>query len=208
MRIIVFKKGFTLVELLMGMALTVLVAGILYLMQSTGVSTVNKGTTQLLLTSEVRNKMELIVKDLRNTKEVLDIKSDYIKIRTYKYSIDNQEPGEDALVTVEYEIERTPKRNVLWRSENRENPSKLLSFESIDENLFKPYYELNNEQSPVGWNYYPFDMVANDSGQRSRITFINIMLKFKQGKEKAALSTAVTLKPALSRVRQPNWKLR
>ncbi|MBP5469629.1 MAG: prepilin-type N-terminal cleavage/methylation domain-containing protein [Candidatus Riflebacteria bacterium] len=205
---IVFRKGFTLVELLMGMALTVLVAGILYLMQSTGVSTVNKGTTQLLLTSEVRNKMELIVKDLRNTKEVLDIKSDYIKIRTYKYSIDKQEPGEDALVTVEYEVERTPKRNVLWRSENRENPAKLLSFESIDENLFKPYYELYNEQSPVGWSYYPFDMVSNDSGQRARITFIKIMLKFKQGKEKAALSTSVTLKPALSRVRQPNWKLR
>ena len=52
------KTGFTLVEILMGMSLTVLVGGILYLMQSTGISTVNKGATKLLLTSEVRNKME------------------------------------------------------------------------------------------------------------------------------------------------------
>ena len=65
------NKGFTLVELLMGMSLTILVAGILYLMQSTGVSTVNKGATQLMLTSEVRNKMELIVRDIRNAKEIL-----------------------------------------------------------------------------------------------------------------------------------------
>ena len=120
------KKGFTLVEILMGMSLTVLVGGILYLMHSTGISTVNKGATKLLLTSEVRNKMEHIVQDLRNTKEVLEVKPDYLKIRTYKYSIDHQEPGEDALVTVEYEVERNEKRHILWRNENRENPKKLL----------------------------------------------------------------------------------
>ena len=58
----------------MGMSLTVLVGGILYLMQSSGISTINKGATKLLLTSEVRNKMEYIIEDLRNAKEVLDIK--------------------------------------------------------------------------------------------------------------------------------------
>ncbi len=202
------RKAFTLVELLMGMALTVLIAGILYLMQSTGVSTVNKGTTQILLTSEVRNKMEIIIRDLRNAKEVLEIKPDYIKLRTYKYTIDIQDPGEDALVTVEYEVERSPKRNVLWRSENRENPAKLLSFDEIDENIFKPYFELKDEESVTGWKYYPYDLVSNDTWQRSRITFMRVVLKFKQGKEEAALATSVTLKPAMTRIRQPNWKLR
>ena len=202
------NKGFTLVELLMGMSLTILVAGILYLMQSTGVSTVNKGATQLMLTSEVRNKMELIVRDIRNAKEILDVKPDYLKLRTYKYSVDTQDPGEYALVTVEYEVERNPKRNTLWRSENRENPSKLLTFEKIGENIFKPYYELMEETSPVGWKYYPFDMVSNDSWQRSRITFVKVLLSFKQGKEEASLATSATLKPAMTRVRQPNWKLR
>ncbi len=202
------KKAFTLVELLMGMSLTILVAGILYLMQSTGVSTVNKGATQLLLTSEVRNKMEIIIKDLRNAKEILEIKPDYLKLRTYKYTIDKQDPGEDALVTVEYEVERTPKRNVLWRSENRENPDRLLTFDEINSDIFKPYFELNNEESETGWRYYPYDMVSNDSWQRTRISFVRVLLKFKQGKEEAALQTSVTLKPAMSRIRQPNWKLR
>ncbi|HPW60252.1 MAG TPA: prepilin-type N-terminal cleavage/methylation domain-containing protein, partial [Candidatus Rifleibacterium sp.] len=55
------RQGFTLVELLMGMSLTLLVGGVLYLMQSTGMSTVRKGTSQLLLTSEIRNKMERMV---------------------------------------------------------------------------------------------------------------------------------------------------
>ena len=202
------KKGFTLVEVLMGMSLTVLVGGILYLMQSTGVSTVNKGATKLLLTSEVRNKMEQIIEDIRNAKEVLDVKPDYLKIRTYKYSIDKQEPGEDALVTVEYEVERNEKRHILWRNENRENPKKLLTFDKIDENIFKPYFELNTEESPTGWMYYPFDMVSNDSWQRSSITFLKVLLTFSQGKEKTSLETSATLNPALSRLRQPNWKLR
>ncbi len=202
------NKAFTLVELLMGMSLTILVGGILYLMQSTGVSTVNKGATQLLLTSEVRNKMEHIVRDLRNAKEVLDIKPDYIKLRTYKYSIDKPEPGEDALVTVEYEVERNPRRNILWRSENRENPTKLLTLEKIGEEIFKAYYEANEENSPTGWQYFPFDMISNDSWQRQRITFIKVLLNFKQGKEEATLVTSATLRPASMRIRQPFWKLR
>lgn len=202
------KNAFTLVELLMGMSLTVLVGGILYLMQSTGVSTANKGATQLLLTSEVRNKMEHIVRDIRNAKEILEIKPDYLKIRTYKYSVNKPDPGEDALVTVEYEVERNKRRNILWRSENRENPTKLLTFEEIGEEIFRPFYEAYEEESPTGWQYYPFDMISNDSGQRSRITFVKICLNFRQGKEEATLVTSATLKPAVSRLRQPNWKLR
>ena len=202
------KRGFTLVELLMGMSLTLLISGIIYLMQSTGTSTVNKGTTKLLLTSEVRNKMEYIVADLRNAKQVLEIQPDYLKVQTYKYSIDKQDPGEDALVVVEYEIERAEKRHILWRSENRENPVKLLTFEKIGEDIFKPYFEQVDENSPTGWTYYPFDMVSNDSVQRNNITFVKILLSFTQGKEEANLATSVTLKPAQSRIRQPHWKLR
>lgn len=202
------NQAFTLVELLMGMSLTILVGGILYLMQSTGVSTVNKGATQLLLTSEVRNKMEHIITDLRNAKEVLDIKPDYIKLRTYKYSINKPEPGEDALVTVEYEVERNPRRNILWRSENRENPTKLLTLEKIGDEIFQAYYEANEEESPTGWKYFLFDMISNDSWQRSRITFVKVLLNFKQGKEEATLVTSATLRPASMRIRQPFWKLR
>ncbi len=202
------KYGFTLVELLMGMTLTILVGGILYLLQSTGASTVNKGATQLLLSSEVRNKMEQIISDIRNSKEVIEIKPDYLKVLTYKYSLDKQDPGEDALITVEYEVERNPKRNILWRSENRENPTKLLTFEKIGEDLFKAYYERQEEDSPTGWIYYPFDMISNDSWQRSRITYIKVKLSFKQGKEESILETSATLNPAVSRLRQPNWKLR
>ena len=208
MKLLEGKKGFTLVELLIGMCLMLLISGIIYLMHSTGVSTVNKGTTKLLLTSEVRNKIEYIVSDLRNAKQVLEVKPDYLKIQTYKYSIDKQDPGEDALVTVEYEVERTPNRCILWRNENRENPTKMLTFESIGEEIFKPYFEINEENSPAGWIYFPFDTNSNDSWQRTRISLIKIILNFKQGKETANLVTSVTLKPAQSRIRQPNWKLR
>ena len=65
-----------------------------------------------------------------------------------------------------------------------------------------------DEESVTGWKYYPYDLVSNDTWQRARITFMRVVLKFKQGKEEAALATSVTLKPAMTRIRQPNWKLR
>ena len=133
------KRAFTLVEVLLGMSLTVLVGGILYLMQTTGMSTVQKGTSQLLLNSEIRNKMERITSDLRNSKEILEIKPDLVKMRCYKYSAANPDPGEDALITVTYEIERDEKQHVLWRTENRENPVKMLSLDKIGEDVFQPF---------------------------------------------------------------------
>ncbi len=202
------KKGFTLVELLLGMSLTLLVGGILYLMQSTGMSTVRKGTSQLLLTSEIRNKMERMVADLRNAKEILEISPDSIKMRCYKFSAEKPDPGEDALVTVTYEVERGGRQQVLWRTENRDNQVKMLSLDKIGERLFQPFYEGHDPVSPTGWSYFPFDMVSNDSGQRQRISLIRITLDFKQQGESAALVTSVSLRPAATRIRQPNWKFR
>ena len=201
-------KGFTLVEVLLGMSLTVLVGGILYLMQSTGMSTVQKGTSQLLINSEIRNKMERIASDLRNSKEILDIKPDMIKMRCYKYSLEKPEPGEDALVTVSYEVERGEKQHVLWRTENRENPIKMLALDKIGEGIFQPFYEGHDPASPVGWSFYPFDMISNDSGQRQRISLIKVKLDFSQQRESAAVVTSVNLRPASTRIRQPNWKFR
>lgn len=202
------RKGFTLVELLLGMSLTILVGGVLYLMQSTGMSTVKKGTSQLMLTSEIRNKMERIVADIRNSKEILEIKPDSIKMRCYKYSAEKPDPGEDALVTVHYEVERAERRHILWRSENRENPIKMLTLESIGETIFLPYFEAHDQASPIGWSYFPFDMVSNDSGQRQRISLIKLQLNFRQQNESSVLVTSVNLRPASSRIRQPNWKFR
>lgn len=202
------KKGFTLVEVLMGMSLTILVGGVLFLLQSTGMSTVKKGTTQLLLTSEIRNKMERIVSDIRNAKEILDIKSDYIKLRSYKYSEDKPEPGEDALVTITYEVERNKQQHILWRIENRENPIKMLALDNIGEDLFQPFFEINDQNSPTGWIYQPFDMISNDSGQRQHISYIRIQLSFRQQNEAAVLATSAHLRAGASRLRQPNWKFR
>lgn len=202
------KKGFTLVEVLLAMSLTVLVGGILYLMQSTGMSTVQKGTSQLILTSEIRNKLERITGDLRNSKEILAIKPDLVKMRCYKYSAEKPDPGEDALVTVSYEVERGEKQHILWRTENRENPIKMLALDKINEDIFQPFYENYDPVSPVGWSFYPFDMISNDSGQRQRISLIRIKLDFSHQRESAAVVTSVSLRPASSRIRQPNWKFR
>lgn len=201
-------KGFTLVELLLGMSLTILVGGVLYLMQSTGMSTVKKGTTQLLLTSEVRNNMERMVADIRNSKEVLDIKPGMIKLRVYKFYPDKPEYGEDALVTVSYELEKSGRQAVIWRIENRENPVKLISVQEIDEKIFTPFFEAPDKTSAVGWSYYQFDMVANDSGQRKNISHIQIRLSFRQNTESAELVTSANLRPATTRIRQANWKFR
>lgn len=202
------NTGFTLVELLLGMSLTILVGGVLYLMQSTGMSSVKKGATQLLLTSEIRNSMERIVADIRNSKEVLEVKPSMLKLRVYKFDREKPDPGEDALVTVTYELEKVGRQTVMWRVENRDNPSKLLALQEVDDKIFFPYFEAADKASTAGWSYYPFDMVSNDSGQRQKISQIQIRLKFRQVTESAELVTTANLRPGTSRIRQPNWKFR
>lgn len=202
------NNGFTLVELLLGMSLTVLVGGVLYLLQSTGMATVKKGTTQLLLTSEIRNNMERIVADLRNSKEILEVQPGMIKVRTYKFDPQKPEPGEAALVTVTYELEKVGRRSVLWRVENRENPVKLMSIDEVEEKIFFPFWEVYDKASPIGWSYFPYDMVSNDSGQRKKISLVKIKFSFRQQSESSELITSVNLRPATSRMRQPHWKYR
>jgi Tfp pilus assembly protein PilV len=202
------KKAFTLVEVLISMTLTILVVGILYLLQSTGMSTVKKGTTQLLLTSEIRNKMEVIVKDFRNAKEILEISGDSVKLRTYKYSKEKPDAGEEALVTVTYEVERLEKACILWRSQNRDIPKKVLELEHITQDIFQPYYQRIMPEEPLGWVFEPYNLKENDSGQRKLISFVRIKLEFKNLGESATLITSANLRPAASIIKQPNWKLR
>lgn len=201
-------RAFTLVELLLGMTLTVLVGGVIFLLQSTGMSTVRKGTSQLMLTSEIRNKMERVVADLRSAKEILEVRPDSIKIRTYKFIPGAGTTGDDALVTVTYEVERGGRQDILWRTVNRDNPVKMLSLDRIGAEVFFPYFETPDKASPTGWKYELYNMNINDTGQRERISFFRIQLSFKNANETAVLTTSAHLRPASSRIRQPNWKFR
>ena len=203
------KKGFTLVELLISMSLTVLVGGVLYLLQSSGMSTVRKGATQLTLTSLVRNKVEQLASELRCTKEIINISKSSIKFRCYKYSADHQEPGDGALVTITYEVAKSGKRYVLWKTVNRGNPIKLLSAHEINTDVFYPYFRGRDQHKYTpGWSFIPFDMVSNDSGQRKRISFIRLKLSLSEAKDSVSLTTSINLRPAESIVEQPNWKYR
>lgn len=200
------RSAFTLVEVLVAMSLMVLVGGVLYLIQSTGMSTVKKGSTRLILTSEARNKIEYLVRDLRNAKEILEVSGDSIKIRTF--SSKKTGTGDETLVTVQYEVERREKNCVFWRIENKENPQSLITVEKIGEEIFVPYYERPEENSVTGWTYVPYDLKSNDSGLRPLITFVKINLSFENAGEKVSIVTSATLRPAKSRLQQPNWKLR
>lgn len=208
MRNIKHHKAFTLVEILIAMSLTVLVGGILFLLQSTGMSTVRKGTSQLIMTSEVRNKMELISSDIRTARDVLEVRPNYLRLRTYKHSSDAYYTGDSALVTVTYELEKTENRDILWRTVGRNNPVRLIYLESIDEQIFTPYFEYPDRESPTGWRFFPFNMDVNDSVQRNRISFFRLRLRFKHMNETAVLDTSVHMRPASSIIRQPNWKFR
>ena len=202
------KPGFTLVELLIAMALSVLVGGILYLLQSTGLSQVSKGTTRLTLQSEMRRKLERLVQDLRCADEVAEITPDSIKILQRKSTGDENNSGDIELYTVNYSVEKKNKRSVLIRSDNKEPPTEIFAADHIESEVLFPFYEepaIEDRENP---NFFPYDMKTNDSGQRKNITFIRIRMKARQNKEFITLVTAVTLRPAHQRLIQPHWKLR
>ncbi|RCK81714.1 MAG: hypothetical protein OZSIB_0848 [Candidatus Ozemobacter sibiricus] len=199
------RRAFTLVELLLAMSLTILVGGVMYLLQTQGLSTVAKGTTRLTLQSELRRKMERLVTDLRAAKEILEIRPDYLKISRFPdRTLDDEEIPTPVVVT--YQVERSEKRAVLIRTERGEPPVEILSADHIGEEIFRPFFM---DQTPDGGpQFTPFDMHVNDSGQRRRITFLRIQLRLRQGRESITLTTAVTLRTAHSRLLQPAWHFR
>ncbi|HNW35216.1 MAG TPA: prepilin-type N-terminal cleavage/methylation domain-containing protein [Candidatus Ozemobacteraceae bacterium] len=202
-------KGFTLVEVLMGMALTVLVGGVLYLLQSTGMSTASRGTVRLTLQSEMRRKVERLVNDLRCANEVLEVSPTRLKISRFRLGDEDEElTGDAALTTVEYELEQKKGRWSLFRSERGDEPLEIFSAEQIEPELFFPFFEQPPGEEGGPATFEPFDMKSNDSGQRKRISFMRIRLRAKQNREHLALTTSVTLRTAHSRLTQSNWKFR
>ncbi len=201
-------RGFTLVELMIALALSVLVGGTLYLLQSTGMSQVSKGTTRLIIQSDMRIKMEKLVADLRCAEEVLEISPNSIKIGMHKTVGDEGSSGKIDYFTVKYELEKIKDKFTILRSENQEAPKEIFSAGLIEHDIFCPFYETPPDEGEENPTFDRFDMSVNDSDQRKRITFIRIRMKVRQNKEHAILATAVTLRPAHQLLKQPNWKFR
>lgn len=199
-------RGFTLVELLLAMSLTILVGGVMYLLQTEGLSTVAKGTARIALQSEMRRKMERLVTDLRGALEILEVRPDYLKISRFPDRIQEEEGEIPIPMVVSYEVIRNSKTVVLLRTERGEPPVEILSADHIGENIFCPFYVENvNDLPREGPHFVPFDMHINDSDQRRRIAFMRIQLQLRLGRENFTLTTAVTMRPALSRLLQPAW---
>jgi len=203
------QTAFTLIEILVAMALTVLVGGIVYLFHASGSMQVNKGASSLFISSDLRNKMEIITEDIRNSKAILSLTPEQLKLSTYK----NRPPfelGDSSLVTVTYDIEKDSdrKRAILWRTEDKGKPEPLITCDDIEENAFRAYWKGSTEETDSGWYLYPFRSEQNDSWQREFISLVKIKLKVTVKGETAELETSVIPRPAESRTRQPNWKFR
>lgn len=202
------KKGFTLVELLVAMALSILIGGVLYLLQSTGLSQVSKGAIQLTMQSEVRRKIERVVSDLRCANEVLEVAPGSIKVSQLKSSGEGDEAGTIEHFTVTYYADKDEDRTAFFRKEGNAQPVKLFTVDHIDNEIFYPFYQFKPDAKQDYPSFAPFNMHENDSGKREKISFIRIRMKLRQKKEFLSLATAVTLRPAHQRQIQPFWKTR
>lgn len=202
------RKGFTLVELLIAMALSVLVGGILYLLQSTGLSQVSKGMTRTTLESEMRRKMERLISDLRCAYEILEISPKSIKFNQHKTTGNESRSSDIELFTITYSLEKVGKKSVIMRTDSREEPTEIFSADHVEPEVFFPFFEYPGDSENAEPLFESFNMAANDSGQRKNISFIRIRLKARQNKEFVTLISAVTLRPAHQRILQPCWKFR
>ena len=201
-------RGFTLVELLLAMSLTVLVGGVMYLLQSTGLKTVSKGTTSLTMQSEMRRKMEVMVRDLRNSTEVLRIAPNSVKLLVYPRPTEDENLGNPKLQAVTYEFTRSGGRTRLIRTEEGRDPLEIFDADHIEEQVFFPFYEEPQPPDAKAPRFTAFDMHSNDSGQRKRISFVRVRMGVRQNREFFTVVTSVTLRGAHSRMLQPNWNFR
>ncbi|MBF0545413.1 MAG: hypothetical protein HQM08_13315 [Candidatus Riflebacteria bacterium] len=202
------SQAFTLVELLVGMLLFILVGGVLYMVQSSGMRAATKGTTRLTMQSESRRKLELMVLDLRCANEILDISESSIRFTRYGQVDEEGAIGDETLKTIHYYLQKTGTQWAFFREVGKEEPKKMLQYDNIEPEIFFPYHELDPEKEHSDLLFLPFDFKTNDSGFKKRITFIRIILKLRQGREFTSISTSVTLRPAHSKLLQTGWRFR
>ncbi len=197
------SRAFTLVELLIAMSLSVLIGGVLYLLQSTGLQTVNTGATRITLQSEARRNLEQLAQDLRCARDIIQVTSKSLRVLRWVPSDDGEINSNAAMQTVEYRLEKSnTNESIFVRQVEREEAKTMIRVNNIEPEIFFPYYE-----DPDRF-FRPFNMKENDSGQRKRITFMVVQLRLRQGKELFAIRTAVSMRAPHERIQQPNWKFR
>ncbi len=199
------KRAFTLVEVMISLALTASVMTIAYTFYFFSLRTTTEGMNKIDVQKKVRIAIEHIAGDLRSAKEIIRIEPGVLELKKF---IDDKEEqahinlsGDTLTRKVKYEcVKKGPGQTgdaIMVEIDNASGT--LMKFDSISDNIFEAYTFDPDE------NLILFDHRENDSIMRSKISLVKLKFRVKHGKTEIVINTSINPRFLYGFKQQPYW---
>ena len=214
------RKGFTLLEVLIGMAISSMLVGAVYIFYMGLVRTQKKSEERVDLNQYAEIYMEQIARELQLAIEFTKLAPDEISFRRpeisayldpggnqqgYEVNMDLESRKFETVTYRRHELEGG--RVALQRMEGLDKPRTLFVVDAMEKEVFTGWViprgsEETPHEVPDMQVYRPDRDVRSDL---ERIPLVRIRLRMKLGRDRLNISTKAFVPPVYARIVQPNW---
>lgn len=196
------NKAFTLVEVIISLALTAMIMTIAYTFYFYSLHLTTEGMDKIDIQKKGRKVIEQIASDLRSAKEIICIEPGVLELKKF---IDEKEEhihidfnGNTRKIKYEYVKKAQDHTKDALMAEIDGVRMTLMEFDSINENIFEAY-TFEHE------NLVLFDYHENDSIMRSKISLVKIKFDVKNGQTSVNINTSINPRFLYGYKQQPYW---
>lgn len=198
-------SGFTLVEILVSMSISVLVLATIYMLFFSSNRILDTTSAQSDIISDLRILMDHMVRDLRHTKKIVQVTPSKITFEMF----DPEDLGIFGVVGTKrvsyaHEVDKGGGGHLVRGGEGAFDENVMIKADvDLDEEIFHPYVE-----KAEGFGFTPFDWKVNFNEDRERISYIRIRLRASDRRNpqiQMEVISGVCLRHVHERLSQPNW---
>jgi prepilin-type N-terminal cleavage/methylation domain-containing protein len=132
------RNGFTLIEVLIALAITASVIGVTYTFYWFAYKNTLTGSNEIFMHKKLRTTLELLEKDIRNCKEIVKIEDSYLELKLFKDPDYYQEhvvlSEDDNTTTIRYRLKKGDSEHPyeLQRAIDRAPYYTVMKFDEIE----------------------------------------------------------------------------
>ncbi len=209
------RRGFTLLEVLMGLGITSMLFMSIYFFYSGMLRTSKKSEERIELNQHAELQLERIVRELQLAVEFTLLKPDEISFRRAQVSGTDSPDGYEVNMdssartfeTVTYRRSKAEKGFVFQRIHAMGTPEDLFTVDELDKNIFTGWViPRGAEESPH--EVPDMEVYRADRDVRShlqRIPLVRIRFRMRLGRDRLDIVTKAFVPPIYSKILQPNW---
>lgn len=198
------SRGFTMVEILVSMSISVLVLATIYMLFFSSNRILDTTGAQSDIIDDLRLLMDRMVRELRHTKKI-------VQVTPSKISFEMFDPADLGIfgvvgtkrVSYAHEENKGGGHHIIRGEGAFEEKNLIKTFVDISEEIFYPYVEKTGS-----FGFVPFDWKVNFNEDRERISYIRIRLRATDRRNpqiQMEVISGVCLRHIHERLSQPFW---